>query len=115
MEKRPLNVDLRNASKSDLLNLSNNFRTLAWLHENSYYTNILFILSIFVAVLIGILSDLMPNFISTKSSLLLTVSLLIILFLIMCYIILGLYKSKMASNKLFNLSDWMLQTYFPNK
>jgi uncharacterized protein YacL len=116
-DKSNLNVDLRNATKGDMLNLSNSLRVISWIHETNYSSNVIFLLSIISGVLIGILMPLILNLysLSKESSILFIWIISSLLIILLCFIIYQIIKSKKASQILSKSADMILERYFPPK
>ena len=110
----PLVVDLRNASKSDLLATSNNFRIISKIHDVNSSSIIIFILSIIVAILLGIIINIIFSLMEFSKEQHFTILIISALALgVLIYILILKSKKFAKASKLLDESaDKILENYF---
>lgn len=115
--KKALEIDLRTATKSDLLSLSNNLRVISKIHGINFSSNIIFILSIVLAIFLGIIINTIFSLmeLSKRTSLFLLAISSLILLVTIFILILKAKKSAQASRLLDKHADKILEDYFSLK
>ncbi len=113
----PLIVDLRNASKSDLLSISNNFRIISKIHLMNFSSNVFFVISIVTALVIGLILNILFILFHNQRDylyLILVILSVVLIFLIVTLLFMAkkYYKS---SNHLDKVADDILEKYFSIK